>query len=168
MNEGKVGAPFEYSHSYMHFLAFLKIGFKMCELWCESWLMPLKMIWMNMFIYAPSVLSGIKEKLEVTDLINQLDIADGLKELLLSSSFTLKSLLSASVSDLAKTLGIDDHVAKLVSDAVNKAIKRSRSIPWYRPLKEKERRWTPIPEAEQFQYNYCWFFFYCIILIHYS
>ena len=76
-----------------------------------------------------AVLSGIKEKLEVTDLINQLDIADGLKELLLSSSLTLKSLPSASVSDLAKTLGIDEHVAKLVSDAVNKAIKRSRSIP---------------------------------------
>jgi len=82
-----------------------------------------------MFIYAPSVSSGIKEKLEVTDLINQLDIADGLKELLLSSCFTLKSLLNASVSDLAKTLGIDEHVAKLVSDALNKAIKRSRSIP---------------------------------------
>ncbi len=28
MNKGKVGAPFEYSHSYIHFLAFLKIGFK--------------------------------------------------------------------------------------------------------------------------------------------
>ena len=28
MNKGKVGAPFEYSHSYLHFLAFLKIGFK--------------------------------------------------------------------------------------------------------------------------------------------
>jgi hypothetical protein len=28
MNRGKVGAPFEYSHSYIHFLAFLKIGFK--------------------------------------------------------------------------------------------------------------------------------------------
>jgi hypothetical protein len=28
MNERKVGAPFEYSHSYIHFLAFLKIGFK--------------------------------------------------------------------------------------------------------------------------------------------
>jgi len=78
---------------------------------------------------APSVLSDIREKLEVTDLINQLDIADGLKELLLNSGFTLKSLLNASVSDLAKTLGIDEHVAKLVSDAVNKAIKRSRSIP---------------------------------------
>jgi hypothetical protein len=28
MNEGKVGAPSEYSRSYIHFLAFLKIGFK--------------------------------------------------------------------------------------------------------------------------------------------
>jgi hypothetical protein len=28
MNEGKVGARFEYCHSYIHFLAFLKIGFK--------------------------------------------------------------------------------------------------------------------------------------------
>jgi hypothetical protein len=28
MNEGKVGAPFEYSYGYMHFLAFLKIGFR--------------------------------------------------------------------------------------------------------------------------------------------
>jgi hypothetical protein len=28
MNKGKVGASFEYSHSYIHFLAFLKIGFK--------------------------------------------------------------------------------------------------------------------------------------------
>jgi hypothetical protein len=28
MNQGKVGAPFEYSHSYIYFLAFLRIGFK--------------------------------------------------------------------------------------------------------------------------------------------
>lgn len=28
MNNGKVGAPFEYSHTYIQFLAFLKIGFK--------------------------------------------------------------------------------------------------------------------------------------------
>jgi len=31
----------------------------------------------------PFLLSGIKEKILATDLINQLDIADGLKELLL-------------------------------------------------------------------------------------
>ena len=84
---------------------------------------------------APSVLNGIKEKLEVTDLINQLDIADGLKELLLSSSFTLKSLQNSSVSDLSKTLGIDEDVAKLVRDAVNKLVRDAvnkaikRSIP---------------------------------------
>ena len=73
---------------------------------------------------SPSELIRIKEKLVVTDLINQLEIADGLKELLLSSSFTPKSLLNASVSDLAKILGIDEYVAKLIRDAVNKAIKR--------------------------------------------
>jgi hypothetical protein len=61
-----------------------------------------------------AILSSIK--LEVIDLINQLEIADGLKELLLSSrsdTDVLKSLLNASVSDLAITLGIDEHVAKM-------------------------------------------------------
>jgi hypothetical protein len=28
MNDGKIGAPFEYLHTYIPFLAFLKIGFK--------------------------------------------------------------------------------------------------------------------------------------------
>ena len=72
-----------------------------------------------------SVLSGIKEKLVVTDLINQLDIANGLKELLISSGFTLESLLNTSAPDLAKILGIDEYVAKLICDAISKAIKRS-------------------------------------------
>ena len=72
-----------------------------------------------------SVLSGIKEKLVVTDLINQLDIADGLKDLLISSGFTLKSLLNTSAPELAEILGIDQYVAKLISDAISKAIKMS-------------------------------------------
>jgi len=72
-----------------------------------------------------SVLSGIKEKLVVTDLINQLDIADGLKELLISGGFTLKLLLNTSAQDLAKILGIDQYVAKLISDAISKAVKMS-------------------------------------------
>lgn len=71
------------------------------------------------------MLSEINEKIVVTDLINQLDIADGLKELLISSRFTLKSLLNTSEADFAKILGIDRYVAKLISDAVNKAIKMS-------------------------------------------
>ena len=40
----------------------------------------------------PSVLSGIKEEILVKDLINRMDIADGLKELLISSGFTVKSI----------------------------------------------------------------------------
>jgi hypothetical protein len=28
MNQGKVGDPFEYSYSYMHFLAFIRIEFR--------------------------------------------------------------------------------------------------------------------------------------------
>jgi hypothetical protein len=74
---------------------------------------------------SPSMLSGIKQKLVVTDLINQLDIADGLKGLLISSDFTLKSLLNTSASDFARILGIDEHVAKLLTDAIKKVIKTS-------------------------------------------
>ncbi len=77
----------------------------------------------------PSVLGGIKEKFLVTDLINQMEIADGLKELLISTGFTVKSLLNTSTSDFAKILGIDEYVAKLLTDAINKAIKSSASMP---------------------------------------
>lgn len=58
-----------------------------------------------------SVLNDIKQKLMVIDLINQLDIADGLKGLLISSGFTLKSLLNTSTSDFALILGIDHYVS---------------------------------------------------------
>ena len=72
--------------------------------------------------FSPSILRSIKEVV-TTDLIKQLDIADGLKELLTSKGFTLKSLLNTSVSDLAKILGIDEFVAKIVHDAVTRSIK---------------------------------------------
>ncbi len=74
---------------------------------------------------SPSVLGSLKEELVITDLINQLEIADGLKELVINNGFTLKSLLNTSTSDFAKILGIDEYVAKLLSDAVNKAVKTS-------------------------------------------
>jgi len=78
--------------------------------------------------YVPSVLSGIKDLL-ATDLINQMEVADGLKELLISTGFTVKSLLNTSASDFAKILGIDEYVGQLLSNAVNKAIKKSISEP---------------------------------------
>ena len=76
----------------------------------------------------PSVLSGIKEELLVRDLINRMEIANGLKELLISSGFTVKSLLNTSASDFAKILDIDEYVAKLLTDAISKAIKSSASM----------------------------------------
>jgi hypothetical protein len=57
-------------------------------------------------------------------IINSLDIADGLKELLIKYGFTLEELLTMSISDLAEYLGIDLYVANIIS---NSAKKLSRS-----------------------------------------
>jgi hypothetical protein len=51
-----------------------------------------------------------------------LDLAEGLKELLINNGFRLRLLLKTSTSELAKILGIDEYIAKLVSDAVKKFI----------------------------------------------
>ena len=68
-------------------------------------------------------LQCIKEDLITTDTINQLDIADGLKELLISKSFTLKLLLDTSASGLAKILGIDNYIASIIHNAAAKIAK---------------------------------------------
>ena len=73
--------------------------------------------------YSQSVLQSIKEKLIAADMINQLDVADALKELLISNGFTLRLLLKTSAPELAKILGIDEYIAKLVRDAAKKIIK---------------------------------------------
>jgi hypothetical protein len=53
-------------------------------------------------------------------IINSLDIADGLKELLIKYGFTLEELLTMSISDLAQYLGIDLYVANIISNAAKK------------------------------------------------
>jgi len=72
-------------------------------------------------------LQCIKEDLITTDTINQLDIADGLKELLISKSFTLRLLLDTPVSGLAKILCIDNYVASIIYDAVKKVVRHEQS-----------------------------------------
>ncbi len=67
-------------------------------------------------------LQFIKAYLITTVSINQLDMADGLKELLISKSFTLNLLLDTSVSGLAKIPGIDSYVASIIH-AVRKVVK---------------------------------------------
>jgi hypothetical protein len=51
------------------------------------------------------------------DAVDQLDIADGLKELLLAYSFRIELLKSAN--DLAEILGIDKYIARIIIDSVN-------------------------------------------------
>ena len=49
--------------------------------------------------------------------INSLEIADGLKELLIKYGFTLEELLTMPTSDLAEFLGIDLYIAKIICTA---------------------------------------------------
>jgi hypothetical protein len=76
----------------------------------------------------PIDLQWIKEDLIKTDLIDQLDIAYGLKQLLMNSSFTLKSLRNIPASELAKILGIDDYVATLINNAVRKLVDQHTNV----------------------------------------
>jgi hypothetical protein len=54
--------------------------------------------------------------------IHQLDIADGLKELLLKKNYDLNFLLQSDPSWLATELGIDEYVTKLVIDAAKRKL----------------------------------------------
>jgi hypothetical protein len=52
--------------------------------------------------------------------INFLDIADGLKELLIKHGFTLEELSYIPSSELAEILGIDKYIAQIIESAVMK------------------------------------------------
>lgn len=75
------------------------------------------------FNHTDSALRSIKENLIAADIINRLDIADGLKELLINNGFTYESLLNTSVSDLAKILHIEEYIAKIIGDSAKKIMK---------------------------------------------
>jgi hypothetical protein len=73
----------------------------------------------------PIHLQSIKEELTTTDSINQLDVADGLKGLLIKKGFGLKLLLDTPASGLAKMLGIVNYVASIIHHAARKVQKTS-------------------------------------------
>lgn len=56
-------------------------------------------------------------------IISQLDIADGLKELLLHHDLSLDSILNTSSTDLARILNIDQQVAEIIVISAKKQIK---------------------------------------------
>ena len=68
-------------------------------------------------------LQSIKQRQTTTTLVNQLDIPEGLKELIISHGFTLDLLLGSQPIDLAQTLGIDNDVAKMIINATRRHAK---------------------------------------------
>ena len=68
-------------------------------------------------------LQSIKQRQTTTTLVKQLDIPEGLKELIISHGFTLDLLLGSQPIDLAQTLGIDNDVAKMIINATRRHAK---------------------------------------------
>ena len=69
-----------------------------------------------------SILDLLSQQRSLTDnihIFDQLDLAEGLKELLLAYSFTLELLQTTSSNDLAQILGIDEYVARIIIHSVN-------------------------------------------------
>ena len=69
-----------------------------------------------------SLLESTRQQQSLTNnigIFDQLDIADGLKELLIVHNFTLELLQSTPSNDLAQILGIDEYVARIITHSVN-------------------------------------------------
>ena len=54
--------------------------------------------------------------------IKSLDIAGGLKDLLIVHGITIELLLSISATKLANTLGIDEYVARIICQSANRLV----------------------------------------------
>ena len=59
------------------------------------------------------------------NIINRLDIAEGLKNMLVGYGFQLESLLVMRPYDLAKIYGIDEYVAKIIITAAHELKRKS-------------------------------------------
>ena len=61
--------------------------------------------------------------------VQHLEIAAGLKELLQKSGFhTVQSVTESSEQEIANSLGIETHVARIITDEARNFIKRSDEI----------------------------------------
>ena len=65
-----------------------------------------------------SLLNSMRQRqpqlIRYIDAVDQLDIAEGLKELLLLYGIRLELLESMSSNDLAEILGIDEYIARII------------------------------------------------------
>lgn len=60
--------------------------------------------------------------------VYELDIADGLKQLLHEKKYDLNSLLQSNAESVSKELGIEEYVVKIIIEAANRKQKNSGRI----------------------------------------
>ena len=58
----------------------------------------------------------------ISDWVKDLDIADGLKQLLIDAGFTIESVIRLGYRDLSEILHIDPYVNKLIVEAAQNLI----------------------------------------------
>jgi hypothetical protein len=63
------------------------------------------------------------------EIINQLDIPTGLKDLLINRGFTIEQLVNMKSNDIARNLNIDEDVARLIGVAVKKYVEERQRKP---------------------------------------
>ena len=56
-----------------------------------------------------------------------LEIADGLKDVLIHADFTIESILEYGPNEIASIIGIDPYVAEIIFNASKKAVKSNVS-----------------------------------------
>lgn len=65
----------------------------------------------------------------VSDWVQDLEIADGLKQLLMDAGFTIESVIRLGYRDLSEILHIDPYVSKLIVEAAQNLIQeRNRDL----------------------------------------
>jgi hypothetical protein len=64
----------------------------------------------------------------VNDWVQDLDIADGLKQLLIDAGFTIESVIRLGYRDLSEILHIDPYVSKLIVEAAQNNIQEKSQL----------------------------------------
>jgi len=62
-----------------------------------------------------------------TDWVQELDVADGLKQLLINAGFTVESVIGLGYREVSEVLHIDPYVGKLIVEAVQSVIQEQEN-----------------------------------------
>jgi hypothetical protein len=65
---------------------------------------------------------------KINDWIHELDIADGLKQLLIDAGITLELIIGLDYQQVADMLHTDPYVGKLIVEALHNLMQKKKSI----------------------------------------